>query len=137
MTIQFETSRGEGVFVYPDDEKNACETLYDILDEREAGNISDKAYIALLDRLVIEKPWFVDGYAHLGYALLEDGKTKKALNALLRGVCWRVSIPSWRPVGENSRSHFFRELALSSFGGSNRTGRNTVLSGRTSLGARR
>ncbi len=86
MTIQFETSHGEGIFVYPDGERAACEALDDILSERDAGELNGKAYIASLGLLVDETPWFVDGYAHLGYALLEDGKTKKALNALLRGI---------------------------------------------------
>lgn len=86
MTIQFEITHGEGVFLYPEDAWDVQQKLGEILDKRDMGQLSAKASVALLDQLISEAPWFVDGHAHLGFTLLEDGKTKKALEALLKGI---------------------------------------------------
>ena len=95
MAIGFEIFDDEGVFQYPKDPfSHIVDELDEALDQRESGRLSGNAYIAALQRLVARKPEFIDGHAHLGFVLLEQGKTQKALEACLRGVAvGECSIP--------------------------------------------
>lgn len=87
MAIDFEIFGDEGVFQYSGEPfHRIVDELDEALDQRESGRLSDNAYVATLETLVARAPEFIDGHAHLGFALLERGKTQKALDACLHGV---------------------------------------------------
>lgn len=50
------------------------------------------AYIQELKLLVERHPDFIDGYAHLGNALFEEGKPKAALSVCLQGAAIGESV---------------------------------------------
>ncbi|WP_339864898.1 hypothetical protein [Paremcibacter congregatus] len=87
MKIGFKVQGNEGEFQYPHETYHKfTDALGTALDQRNYGELSTPAYIATLKKLLKEEPDFIDGYAHLGLALLEQGKTNKALEACLMGV---------------------------------------------------
>ena len=55
--------------------------LNDLLDQRDDGAITSAKYLKTLKAMVERHPQFIDGHAHLGGALLMDGKPKLALQA--------------------------------------------------------
>jgi tetratricopeptide (TPR) repeat protein len=88
MPVSFEVlNADEGVFRYPSEPfDRVVDALDTAIERRNSGELSAKAYVAALERLVEEEPDFVEGYAHLGSAWYEQGKPKKALEACLRGL---------------------------------------------------
>lgn len=78
-------SKGAGVFDHGDDYDEIVEELDEALDRRGAGELTPAKYITVLKTLVEHHPHFIDGHAHLGYALLDEGKPKLAFQACLRG----------------------------------------------------
>lgn len=83
--IALRVSNGAGVFDHGDDYDEIVEELDEALDRRGAGELTPAKYIAVLKALVERHPYFIDGHAHLGYALLDEGKPKLAFQACLRG----------------------------------------------------
>ncbi len=64
-----------------------AEDLLDaILEQREGPRRRLSQYIASLEALTEKYPAFIDGHAHLGFALLENGKPKHALGACQKGL---------------------------------------------------
>lgn len=73
-------------------EREAGEELDSLLDQRDSGSLSQKRYILALSALLERSPNFIDGHAHLGFAMLEQGKTKQALEACERGLSLGVAL---------------------------------------------
>lgn len=65
---------------------DAEDLLDEILEQREGGRQRLTRYIASLEALTKKYPDFIDGYAHLGFALLEHGKPNNALGACEKGL---------------------------------------------------
>lgn len=87
MAIGFDVWEGEGSFTHPAEPFDRLVDEFDALrDRRDAGQLAHTAYVSALEKLVARQPDFIDGHAHLGYALLDQGKPRKALEACLRGV---------------------------------------------------
>lgn len=84
-TIALVVSNGGGVFDHGGDCDEIVDELDEALDRRGAGELTPAKYITVLKTLVERHPHFIDGHAHLGYALLEEGKPKLAFQACLRG----------------------------------------------------
>lgn len=95
MTVHFEIEDGNGLFWYRDEHTDVVQEFDDILDQYDANRLSEKDYMKQLMDMIDRNPEFIDGHVHLGYALLDQGKTKKALDACLRGISiGRNMIPS-------------------------------------------
>lgn len=75
-----------GVFRYGDGYEQIVEELDDALEQRDGGTLAPAKYVRTLKALVDRHPHFIDGHAHLGYALMEEGKPKLALQACLQGL---------------------------------------------------
>lgn len=91
MAIGFEIWEGEGTFTYPDHPfDGVVDELDGLLERLDAGRMAHaahvSAHISALEKLVAPQPDFIDGHAHLGFALLDLGKPRKALEACLRGM---------------------------------------------------
>lgn len=86
MTITFDVHGENGLFSYPAGHDEIQQQFDDLLDERDAGKLSQTGYVAKLNELLTADPDFIDGHAHLGYALFDQGKYKLALQACQRGV---------------------------------------------------
>ncbi len=100
MTIIFEVWEDGGEFKDADAYENTVQELDHVLDDRDAGRLTSRTYVSQLRGIVERHPDFIDGYAHLGYALLDQGKTKLALDACLRGAA----------IGEGALPPDFRGL---------------------------
>ncbi|HYG89952.1 MAG TPA: tetratricopeptide repeat protein [Azospirillum sp.] len=87
MTIGFDIWNDEGSFTYSDEPfLELVDAFYALLDQKDAGRVAPRSYLAALAELIGRQPDFIDAHAHLGFALLEQGKTRKALDACLRGI---------------------------------------------------
>src|SRR6188768_152525 len=75
-----------GVFRHSDDYERIVEELDKALEHRDDRKLSPSKYIKTLRMLVDRYPHFIDGHAHLGYALMNEGKPKLALQACLDGL---------------------------------------------------
>lgn len=73
-------------------EREADDELDNLLDQRNSGSLSQKRYLLALGALLERSPNFVDGHAHLGFAMLEQGKVKQALEACERGLSLGVAV---------------------------------------------
>ena len=82
--VEFDILEDVGVFRDADDQ--VVGELDDALDKRDAGIITPAEYLKTLKALVERCPEFIDGHAHLGTALFEEGKPKLALQAYLYGL---------------------------------------------------
>ncbi len=85
MTISLKIHGDVAVFNYPSGYSEIVEELDDLLERRDAGKVSRAGYVGALEDLVAGIPWFIDGHAHLGNALYEQGKVKLALESYERG----------------------------------------------------
>ena len=85
MTITVKMEKDVAVFEYPPGYHEIEEELNGLLDRREAGGISMAGYVRALKDLVARHPWFVDGHAHLGIRLYDQGKIGQALKCHERG----------------------------------------------------
>lgn len=88
MPLEFRQLDSEsGAYVYADEKLQRVMDEFDgLLDARRTGAITDKAYVAGLQRLATEEPKFIDVHAHLAFIFLEQAKPKKALEAALAGL---------------------------------------------------
>lgn len=68
------------------DERDAGDQLDTLLDQRDSGRLSQKKFQLALASLVEQYPHFIDGHAHLGFVMLEQGKANQALEACERGL---------------------------------------------------
>ncbi len=95
MTIGLEFVEDGAVFQYPP-EYDRCDREFDrLLDENDSGGLSAKRYLDRLQDLAARYPSFIDVHAHIGFALIEQGKTRRALEACRRGVeIGEAAIPS-------------------------------------------
>ena len=78
-----------GCFTEDKDHRTIVHRLDQLLDERENRAISETRYVAGLKALAEQHPEYLDAHAHLGFALLDHGKTKAALDACERG--WAIA----------------------------------------------
>lgn len=88
MPLEFSQLDSEsGAYVYADEKlQRVMDEFDDLLEARRTGGITDKAYVAGLQRLATEEPKFIDVHAHLAFIFLEQAKPKKALEAALAGL---------------------------------------------------
>jgi tetratricopeptide (TPR) repeat protein len=68
------------------EEREADGQLDTLLDQRASGSLSKKKFHLALADLVEHYPNYIDGHAHLGFVMLEQGKAKQALDACERGL---------------------------------------------------
>ncbi|WP_037488947.1 hypothetical protein [Sphingobium indicum] len=61
MTITFEVHGEDGLFSYPDGHDDIQQQFDNLLDERDAGNLSRTNYVGRLKELVAADPTFIDG----------------------------------------------------------------------------
>ena len=80
MSIRLEFVEDTARFRYPPEYDTSVEELDRLLDKSDTGRIAEKRYIDGLQKLVKRYPWFVDAHAHIGNALLNDSKAKRALD---------------------------------------------------------
>ena len=59
-----------------------------LLDYHDDGRLTRNQYVTELKDLVARHPGFIDGHAHLAFALLEQDKPKLALGAGLADWRW-------------------------------------------------
>ena len=85
-TLALDVIGNGGVFRHGDGYDEIARQLDEALDQRDAGAITPANYLEILKSLVERCPHFIDGHAHLGAALMEQGKPKLALQAWLRGL---------------------------------------------------
>lgn len=86
MTIALKIMEDSAVFQYPEGYDGIVQEFDNLLDRGDAGRLSPTRYLAELKDLVRRHPWFIDGHAHLGLALFNQKKPKRALDAYLRGL---------------------------------------------------
>jgi tetratricopeptide (TPR) repeat protein len=83
------------VFRYPEGHDDMVRELDHLLDYHDGGRLTRNQYVTELKGLVARHPSFIDGHAHLGFALLEQDKPKLALGAGLCGLALgEEAIPS-------------------------------------------
>lgn len=83
--LEFEITGRVGIFRHGDANDTFTDELDAALDSRESGSVTNAKYLAVLKSIVERHPNCIDGHAHLGYALLDEGKPKLALEACLSG----------------------------------------------------
>ena len=86
MTISLKFMEDGAVFRYPQEYDQCVQEFDRLLDELDAGQLSSKRYLDGLQDLAARYPWFIDVHAHLGIALLKQGKTRRALEACRQGI---------------------------------------------------
>lgn len=84
-TISFEILDDGGIFHHGDRYDEIVDAFDAAMDARNSGLLSDTKYVSTLKSLVERRPEFIDGHVHLGFALMDQGKLKLALQACLRG----------------------------------------------------
>lgn len=85
--LRFEAQDNIGYFFYPDEKFDSLEDAFnELLELHQSGQMEDKQYVNELNRLIAREPNFIDLHAHLSFALLDQDKPKKALDAALAGV---------------------------------------------------
>ena len=85
MTITLEINGDTAVLRYPSGYDDVLDGFGDLLDRREAGWLDENRYLRALEELVARHPWFIDGHAHIGHSLFDQGKFERALAACERG----------------------------------------------------
>lgn len=78
-----------GYFIESVDHPTTVDLLDQLLEAHESGGILETRYVAGLKALVQRHPEYLDAHAHLGFALLDNGKAKAALDACERG--WAIA----------------------------------------------
>lgn len=86
MTVSLDISDDGAVFRYPPEYDDCVEEFDNVLEEKWAGRLSAKAYLDRLRDLAARHPWFIDVHAHIGNALLRQGKSGLALAAYQKGM---------------------------------------------------
>ncbi len=92
MTIAFEMHDDVCVFAHPPGSDRVVDEFDDLLERRESGALSAERYRRGLQALVARQPGFVDGHAHLGNAIYEEGRFEQALESYRSGfsLCMTV-----------------------------------------------
>jgi tetratricopeptide (TPR) repeat protein len=75
-----------GAFIEPESRRAAAEALDNVLDKHDSGRLTPKGQVAALKALAARFPDDIDIHAHLGFALLDAGKPKLALEACRAGL---------------------------------------------------
>lgn len=83
--IAFESREDGGIFRHGPGAREAETALDELMDARDSGRLSVARYTGALKSLVEKYPTFIDAYAHLGFALFDQGKSKLALDACQQG----------------------------------------------------
>lgn len=93
--IGFDVHGDEGVFQCGGESFHRfLDGFYALLEERDDGRLALRPYVEALEKMITDRPDFIDGHAHLGFALLEQGKVRDAHGACLRGIAvGRRAIP--------------------------------------------
>ena len=86
MTISLDIREYSAVFRYPQEYDDCVERFDQVLEDSEAGRLNAKVYLDRLRELSAQYPWFIDTHAHIGTALMRQGKTGLALAAFQKGV---------------------------------------------------
>lgn len=86
MSILVEIQDGGAVFRYPPEYEFCVRQFDKLLDQRDAGEISDKQYLRRLGELTRQYPLFIDGHAHIGFEQLDRGRVRTALECFERGL---------------------------------------------------
>lgn len=88
MTLHFQVlDGGDGSFGWTGASTEAVLERFDtLLDNHHSGTMARKTYLDQLQLIIEQAPDFVDAYAHLAMAYLDDGKPKKALECALQGL---------------------------------------------------
>jgi tetratricopeptide (TPR) repeat protein len=86
MTITLEIHEDGAAFRHPEGYGGIVEEMDDLLERRDTGRIDAGGYLVGLLDFVARHPDFIDGHAHLGLALYRQRKTRRALDACLRGL---------------------------------------------------
>ncbi|MDE0447649.1 MAG: hypothetical protein OXH96_13330 [Spirochaetaceae bacterium] len=95
MNPFLEVFEGSAAFRYPEGYDEIVGELDHLLDSRDGGRLTHNQYLTELKDLVARHPGFIDGHAHVGFALLEQDRPKLALKASLRGLALgEEAIPS-------------------------------------------
>lgn len=84
--VTFEIIGEGGIFRHGDTDGACVEELDIALERRDSGSLSLAKYVSALRGIIERYPDFIDGHAHLGFALLDQGKPKAALDACLNGL---------------------------------------------------
>ena len=85
MSLHLEFFEDTACFCHPPEYGTCMEALDRLLDERDSGRIDGKRYIDGLRDLVERHPWFIDAHAHIGTALLSEGKARRAKDEYRKG----------------------------------------------------
>ena len=85
MTLEIEIEGDVAIIQHPPGHHEVAGQLDDLLEQKEAGSISEAGYVRALEDLVARHPRFIDGHAHLGNALYGQGRTGRALKCYERG----------------------------------------------------
>lgn len=83
--VSFKPVNHGGVFNHGDGYDKASDELDAAIDARESGGLTEADYISTLKTLILHYPDFIDGYAHLGFALTDQGNAELGLHACSRG----------------------------------------------------
>ena len=95
MRVSLQVFEDGAVFRCPEDHNDVVQELDHLLDYHDGGRLTHNRYVTELKDLVARHPGFIDGHAHLGFALLEQDRPKLALRASLRGLALgEEAIPS-------------------------------------------
>ena len=86
MTVSLDITDYSAIFRYPPEYDYCVERFDNVLEEKWAGRLNPKGYLNRLQDLSTQYPWFIDVHAHIGNALLEQGKTGLALAAYQKGM---------------------------------------------------
>ena len=86
MTISLDIREYSAVFRYPQEYDDCVERFDQVLEEWDAGRLNAKVYLDRLRDLLAQHPWFIDVHAHIGSALMWQGKTGLALAAYQKGI---------------------------------------------------
>ena len=85
--LRFEVKNNQGCFIFPETwYESLLEKFNELLDSFDEDEISDRSYINALKRITQQEPDFIDAYAYMAYAFLEQGTPRKALNIALKGL---------------------------------------------------
>lgn len=84
-TVTFEVVKKSGIFHHGDGYDEIVDEFDAARDARDSGRLTPAKYISTLKAFVERRPGFIDGHAHLGFALLDQGKPKLALQACSQG----------------------------------------------------
>ena len=86
MTTSLDITGDTAAFRYPPEYDDCVERFDNVLEGKWAGRLNAKDYLNRLRDLSAQHPWFIDVHAHIGNALLEQGKTGLALAAYQTGI---------------------------------------------------